>query len=329
MGSASLALSALRALSPTPMTTIQDGGRVGWRRFGVTGAGAMDRLSLVTANMLVGNRPTEAAVEFAYAGGEWFVQAATCRVAIAGGPFNVTVDGVKQRALTSMVLQAGQRLRIGSAPGRVWGYLAVSGGFDMPATFGSRATHLQSGLGGFMGRAIQAGDALPLRLREAPSDEPRAMEFTAEADAPFRIVPGPQEGHFEPDSLDAFFSREYEVTWQQDRMAYRLEGPQLTHLGSRGYNIITDGVVPGCIQVPGTGLPIVLMRDAGTVGGYPKLGAVIESDLGRLAQQRPGTKIRFERVDVEAAQRLRRQYLARLQLVAQASPSIGLQSGVH
>ncbi len=318
-----MALSALRALAPTPMTTIQDGGRIGWRRFGVAGAGAMDRVSLATANMLVGNRPTESAIEFAYAGGEWLIEAATCRIGIAGGSFNISVDGVQRPAMTSMVLSKGQRLRIGSAPGRVWGYLAASGGFDVQVAFGSRATHLQSGLGGFMGRAIQSGDALPLRLREAPNDEARSIELPSDPDGPYRVVTGPQEGHFQSEAMEIFFSHAYEITWQQDRMAYRLEGPQLAH--SKGYNIITDGVVPGCIQVPGTGLPIVLMRDAGTVGGYPKLGTIIEPDLGRLAQQRPGTKVRFEPIAVESAQVLRRHYLARLQLIAQGSPSIGLQ----
>lgn len=319
-----MASAAISALAPTPMTTVQDGGRVGWRRYGVAGAGAMDRSSLMMANMLVGNQPTEAAIEFAYAGGEWLVEAPSCRIAIAGGPFDVAVDGVKRRALASMTLRHGQRLRIGSAPNRVWGYLAASGGFDMPLVFGSRSTHVQSGLGGFMGRAIQPGDVLPLRLGEAPADDERAAAFAAPTEEPFRIVLGPQQDYFRAEAIERLFSSDYKVTWQQDRMAYRLEGPSLAH--AKGYNIITDGVMPGCIQVPGTGLPIVLMRDAGTVGGYPKLGAVIESDLGRLAQQRPGTAIRFQAITVEAAQMLRRQFLAQLQLVAQAHPSFGFRS---
>jgi biotin-dependent carboxylase-like uncharacterized protein len=309
-----MTVPALRAVAPTPLITVQDAGRRGWRRYGVTGAGAMDRYSLAMANALVGNRPTEASLEFAYAGGEWAVEAASCRIAIAGGQFDIMVDGVKMPALASMRLRRGQRLRIGSAPGRVWGYLSVAGGFDIPIEFGSRATHVQSGLGGIMGRPVQAGAAVPLRYDTAPNDEERAMDFVPEPDGPYRVVPGPQQGYFTEAALETFFAGEYEVTWQQDRMAYRLEGPELAHVN--GYNIITDGVMPGCIQVPGMGQPIVLMRDAGTVGGYPKIGSVIECDLGRLAQQRPGTRLRFQTVDIAEAQMHRRRFLARLQLLA-------------
>jgi 5-oxoprolinase (ATP-hydrolysing) subunit C len=274
----------------------------------------MDRFSLAVANALVGNRPTEAALEFAYAGGEWMVEASGSRIAVAGGPFDIAVDGVKQPVQTSMLLRRGQRLRIGSAPGRVWGYLSVAGGFDVPIDFGSRATHIQSGLGGLLGRTVQPGDSVPLRYDTAPNDEERAVDFVRDSGEPYNVVLGPQQDRFTDEAIETFFSSEYEVTWQQDRMAYRLEGPILSH--TQGYNIITDGVVPGCIQIPGTGQPIVLMRDAGTVGGYPKLGTVIEADLGRLAQQRPGTKVRFQAVDIVQAQMFRRSYLARLQLLA-------------
>jgi biotin-dependent carboxylase-like uncharacterized protein len=310
-----MAVPGLRAIAPTPLITVQDAGRRGWRRFGVTGAGAMDRFSLAIANTLVGNRPTEAALEFAYAGGEWLVDASSCRIAIAGGPFSVAVDGVKQPAQASMVLRRGQRLRIGSAPGRVWGYIAIAGGFEVPVDFGSRATHVQSRLGGLMGRPMQPGDIVPSRYDTAPNDEERALAFVPEPDAPYRVVMGPQQDRFTGEAIETFLASEYEVTWQQDRMAYKLDGPVLSH--TQGYNIITDGVVPGCIQVPGTGQPIVLMRDAGTVGGYPKIGAVIEADLGRLAQQRPGTKVRFQAIGIAEAQMHRRGYLARLQLLAQ------------
>jgi biotin-dependent carboxylase-like uncharacterized protein len=277
----------------------------------------MDRASLFIANALVGNRATEAALEFAYAAGEWIVEAPSCRIAVGGGPFQITVDGEKKPALASMVLKRGQHLRIGSAPGRVWGYLSVAGGFDLPLDFGGRSTHVQSSIGGFKGRSVRAGDALAIRFPEAPSEPERAMPVSLDEEGPYRVVLGPQQDHFDKDALALFLTSEYQVTWQQNRMAYRLEGPALTH--ARGYNIITDGVMPGCIQIPGTGLPIVLMRDAGTVGGYPKIGTIIESDLGRLAQQRPGTHIRFEPIDVADAQVLRRRFLARLQLTAEAT----------
>jgi biotin-dependent carboxylase-like uncharacterized protein len=313
--------AALRAVTPTPMVTVQDGGRRGWRRFGVSGAGAMDRLSLVIANALVGNRPTEAALEFAYAGGEWIVEATSCRVAIAGGPFDVSADGMTMPPFTSAILRRGQHLRIGGAARRVWGYLAVAGGFDIPIEFGSRATHVRTGIGGLHGRTIRAGDVLPLRADEAPNEPERLIGAPAEEHQPIRLVLGPQQDYFDEASLSEFLNAEYQITWQQDRMAYRLEGPVLRH--SHGYNIISDGVVPGCIQIPGTGQPIVLMRDSGTVGGYPKIGTIIEADLGRLAQMRPGGTVRFAAISVDDAHVARRRFLARLQLIAEqmASPT--------
>jgi len=310
----------LRAVAPTPCVTIQDGGRRGWRRFGLAGAGAMDRLSLAVANALVGNRATEAALEFGYAGGEWTVEASSCRIAIAGGEFAVTVDGSPLPPFASAVLGHGQRLRIGSAAQRVWGYLAVAGGFDIPIEFGSRATHVPTGVGGLDGRAIRAGDALRLRADRAPNEPERRISAPAEDAGPCRLVLGPQQEFFDEHALALLLSGEFRVTWQQDRMAYRLDGPRLRHLS--GYNIISDGVVPGCIQVPGTGVPIILMRDAGTNGGYPKIGTIIEADLGGLAQKRPGSTVHFAAVSVTDAQAARRQFLARLQLIAEevASP---------
>lgn len=311
----------LRAVAPTPFVTIQDVGRRGWRRFGLSGAGAMDHMSLALANALVGNRASEAALEFAYAGGEWTVEASNCRIAIAGGAFAVTVDGVTLPPFASAVLERGQRLRIGSDAQRVWGYLAVAGGFDIPIAFGSRATHVRTGIGGLDGRTIHAGDALPLRTDRAPSEAERRIAAPPDDEGPIRLVLGPQqEGFFDEHSVAVLLNGEYRVSWQQDRMAYRLDGPALRHLS--GYNILSEGVVPGCIQILGTGLPIVLMRDTGTVGGYPKVGTIIEADLGRLAQKRPGSEVHFAAISLVDAHAVRRRFLARLQLTAEATAGV-------
>jgi 5-oxoprolinase (ATP-hydrolysing) subunit C len=311
---------ALRAIAPTPFVTLQDGGRRGWRRFGLSGAGAMDRTSLVIANSLVGNRASEAALEFAYAGGEWTVEAASCRIAVAGAGFATTIDGVAVPPLTSAILRGGQRLRIGGSPHRVWGYLAVAGGFAIPPEFGSRSTHVRTRIGGLRGRTIQAGASLPLVAFRANDDPERTMSVPHEEEGPCRIVLGPQDDFFDEDSISSLLNSEYRITWQQDRMAYRLDGPNLRH--SKGFNIISDGVMPGCIQVPGTGIPILLMRDAGTVGGYPKIATVIEPDLRRVAQMRPGSVVRFQAVSITEAHAIRRRYLARLQLIAEEKGSL-------
>jgi biotin-dependent carboxylase-like uncharacterized protein len=315
-----MSVPLLRAIAPTPSVTVQDAGRRGWRRFGIASAGAMDRMSLAIANALVGNHPSEAALEFAYAGGDWAVEASSCRVAVTGGEFDVTVDGDPFPPYSSRVLEPGQRLRIGGGTRRVWGYLGVAGGFDLPLEFGSRSTHVRTGIGGLAGRMIRAGDALPLRADRAPNEPERSMVPPPEPDGPLRLVPGPQEDYFDSQSTSLFLSAEYEVTWQQDRMAYRLHGPPLRH--AKGYNIISDGVVPGCIQIIGTGLPLVLMRDAGTVGGYPKIATIVEADLGRMAQKRPGSMVRFAAIGVAEAHAIRRQFLARLQLVAERAAGV-------
>jgi allophanate hydrolase subunit 2 len=141
------------------------------------------------------------------------------------------------------------------------------------------------------------------------------MSVPHEEEGPCRLVLGPQDDFFGADSISLLLNSDYQVTWQQDRMAYRLDGPNLRH--SKGYNIISDGVMPGCIQVPGTGTPILLMRDAGTVGGYPKIATVIEPDLCRVAQMRPGSVVKFQAISVAEAHAIRRRYLARLQLMTE------------
>lgn len=302
--------AALLAIAPTPFVTSQDRGRVGWQRFGVSRCGAMDIEGLAIANALVGNAPDTAALEFAYAGGEWELAATSCRIAVAGGRFPIFVDDEPAPAFTTITLTRGQTLRIGGAPDAVWGYLAVAGGFDLPRQLGSLATHCRSGVGG-LGRPIRAGDALPLAaewVRAAPERSIREPPLPREA--PLRVMLGPQDDYFSPAAVETFLSADYKVTHQMDRLGYRLEGPVLAH--AKGYNIISDGYVPGAVQVPGSGEPIVLLQDAQPPGGYPKIATIITADLARLAQCRPGRTVHFEPIGIETGQRLRREFVAHL-----------------
>lgn len=303
--------AALLAVAPTPFVTLQDAGRIGWQRFGVSRCGAMDIEALAIANALVGNPADTAALEFAYAGGEWEVATISCRVAVTGGRFPVFVDDEPVAAFTTITLTRGQTLRIGGAPDAVWGYLAVAGGFDIPRQLGSLATHCRSGVGGLGGRPIRAGDVLPLVSEWVRAEPERGLrEPPLPHEAPLRVMLGPQDDYFAAGAVDLFLSAEYKVTHQMDRLGYRLEGPALTH--AKGYNIISDGYVPGAIQVPGGGEPIVLLQDAQPPGGYPKIATIISADLARLAQCRPGRAVRFEPIGIETAQRLRREFVARL-----------------
>lgn len=304
------ASALLHAVAPSPFSTVQDFGRVGWRRYGVTGAGAMDIESHAVANALVGNGVEAATVEFAHGGGAWAISGAPARIAVAGGSFAASIDGRPIPIGSSAVLQPGAQLQIGGARDAVWGYLAVAGGIGVARELGSRATYVRAGMGGFGGRKLEAGDALP--LQPPPIDGPeRRLDRPAPAPDPIRVVLGPQDDYFTTESIALFLSSHYQVTWQADRQGYRLEGPALTH--SQGFNIASDAILPGSIQVPGNGRPIVLLRDAQTTGGYPKVATIISADLGRFAQLRPLSRVRFAAVTPEAAQLLRREFITRVQ----------------
>lgn len=304
----------LRAVAPSQFATVQDPGRVGWRRYGVTGAGAMDLESHAVANALVGNPIEAATVEFAHGGGEWEITGPPVRVAVAGGSFAATVDNRPVPPNTSAILREGQRLRIGGAKDAVWGYLAVSGGgIRVLRELGSRSTHVRGGMGGFEARPLAAGDLLPVNAAAPEGPERSLPRPDTGTHGPIRVVLGPQDDYFSREAVAVFLSSHYEVTWHSDRMGYRLQGPPLQH--ERGFNIVSDAILPGCIQVPGSGQPIVLLRDAQTTGGYPKIATIISADLGRFAQLRPLSKVRFKAVSVDDAQLLRREFISRVQAV--------------
>jgi biotin-dependent carboxylase-like uncharacterized protein len=307
---------ALIAVAPGPYVTIQDLGRRGWRRFGVSGSGAIDAVSLHLANALVANPPDMGALEFAHVGGAWEVAAETCRIAVAGGGFATTCDGVALMPWRSHTLRRGQRFTIGGTKDAVWGYLAVAGGFDIPPRLGSVATHVRSGIGGLNGRLVAAGDALPLHMIRAPAEPDRQVAAPAVVSEPIRVVLGPQQDFFSPETVAAFLAAAWRVTHRADRMGTWLEGPKLGH--AHGFNVLSDGLVPGCIQVPGSGQPVVLLMDCQTIGGFPKVATIVTADLSRFAQTRPGGVVRFAAIHMETAHRLYQDHHARLAAAVQS-----------
>jgi biotin-dependent carboxylase-like uncharacterized protein len=290
--------SALEVIAAGPASTLQDRGRFGHQRFGVSTAGAADPLLLAAANTLAGNAADEAAIEFTLVGDTYVVEADSCRIAVAGDA-EVVIDGHPRLAWTSHRLTRGQRFRVGALISGARGYLAVAGGFDAAPVLGSVSTHLRSGLGGFSGTRLRPGDSLPLKLAEVPLEPERALDprrLPTRSNV-LRVVLGPQQSHFTEAGLAAFLGSEFTVTTEADRMGYRLDGPVIEHAG--GFNIISDGIPLGAIQVPGTGKPIILLADRQTTGGYPKIACVIAPDVAALAQLRPGVKLRFQAVSVE------------------------------
>jgi 5-oxoprolinase (ATP-hydrolysing) subunit C len=299
-------MTALRVVAAGPMTSLQDAGRTGFQRYGVSPSGTMDRLALAAANALVGNAPGAAGIEFMLLGGTFAVEDGEVAIAVMGAPCAVSVDGRGIPPAASVRVQAGQTITVGAAREGVYAYLAVAGGFAVAPDLGSLSLHRRAGIGGLDGRPLAAGDRLPLNLdRLADSPDLALGPVALEPDAPVRVVLGPQDDLFTPDGLATFASSTYAVTQEADRMGYRLAGPKVAH--AQGYNIVSDGIVSGSVQVPGSGEPIVMMADRQTTGGYPKIATVVSADLRVLAQRRPGQTVRFAVIGMGEAQDLARE----------------------
>jgi len=308
-------------------TTIQDAGRYGLQRFGVGPAGAMDRDSLAMANLLVGNDAGEAAIEFAGLGGRFRVVSGEIRIALVGADAVLSVDGAPVPPLTSARLCAGDSFSIGPTRAGMFTVLAIAGGMDIAPQLGSRSLHMRAGIGGYRGRGLRAGDTLPLRSHEVVGDDLVLIDPPQLESGPIRVVLGPQDDHFTPEGVATFLGSTYTVSQQADRMGYRLNGPKIAH--ADGFNIVSDGIVTGAIQVPGSGEPIVLMADRQTTGGYPKIATIITTDLARFAQMRPGTEVSFRAISVEdaiAAVRSHARRLAALRDKLQTAGAIDLSS---
>jgi biotin-dependent carboxylase-like uncharacterized protein len=308
--------AALRVVAPGLMTTLQDLGRPGYQHLGVPVSGALDHVSLRAANLLVGNPPGMGALEVAYQGPTLAVEADSVRIAVAGGQAPIDIlspDGGGAHRLAvgeSARLLRGQSLKIGAPTGSAILYLAVEGGFDIAAVMGSQSTLTRGAIGGFEGRALRVGDVLPLRQPAAAERDEIMLPPLDLAPPPrIRVVLGPQDDHFTPAGLRTLLSSTYTISRASDRMGMRLEGPTLEH-SAKGANIISDGIAPGSIQVPGNGLPIVLLADRQTTGGYPKVATVISADMPALGHMTPGSKVAFQSVDIEAAEAAARQLAA-------------------
>ncbi len=288
--------------NPGPLTTVQDEGRFFYQSSGIRPSGVMDLDSYRAANALVGNIGGEAVLEMTFLGATLEFQTAAW-FAIAGADMPAKLDDVPVARYQAIHAEAGQTLSFGMAASGCRGYLAVRGGFDVPVVMGSRSTDMSAKLGGFEGRALKAGDVLPVRA--AGTWTPTNLRYKLpvyESEIKVRVVPGPQAEYFTMAGIETFFSADYEVSPESDRMGLRLEGPEIE--SSNGTDIVSDGIVFGSIQVPSGGKPILLMADHQTAGGYAKIGTVVSFDLPKLAQTRPGDRVRFVRISAEQAQRL-------------------------
>jgi KipI family sensor histidine kinase inhibitor len=300
--------AAIEIIEPGMLTSVQDLGRLGHRAAGVGVSGAADSFALRVANLLVGNSENTAGLEFTLIGAEiLFLRAAV--IAVGGAAFEALP------AWRPVEIAAGTRIKFGPARSGCRGYLAIAGGIDVPEVLGSRSTQLRVGLGGFHGRALASGDTLPV----GPSDrhvigrwQIDARILPAYSSRPVvRVVRGAQADEFGAE----FFRESFAVSPQSDRMGARLRGPAIRR--NRNRELISAAVVPGTIQVPPDGQPIVLLADAQTLGGYPQIAHVITVDLPLVAQLRPGDHVSFREVTLDEAQESLRQREHALALLRQ------------
>jgi biotin-dependent carboxylase-like uncharacterized protein len=321
---------ALHVLAPGLLTTVQDLGRFGCQALGIPVGGALDPLSLRAANALVGNEPGAGALEIAYVGPALQVEAEDVRLAFVGSDAVIEVfedadapRGTRVDTMRTIRLRRGEVVRIGSLAGGAVLYVAVEGGFDIAPVLGSISTFLRGGFGGWQGRALMAGDRLPLVQEAASGREDCRLEGLALAPpARFRVILGPQSDHFSPQARADFFDATYTVAAGSDRTGMRLTGRRVPHVGS--FDIVSDGIAPGSIQVPGSGQPIVLLADRQTTGGYPKIATVISADLPALGRLAMGSQISFAPVALADAEEARRRLFAEFDAIAVKIVPIGL-----
>ncbi|MDM0035791.1 biotin-dependent carboxyltransferase family protein [Variovorax sp. J22P271] len=313
----------IEILSNAALATVQDLGRNGSLRWGVGTSGAMDDLALAAGNLMLGNAVGAAGIEIPVF--PFKVRfGADCTFALTGADCDARLDERPLLPWWTHRARAGEVLALGvpKGPARASrALLCLSGGVDVPEVLGSRSTQLRGAFGGFEGRALKRGDVL--RCGHDGNGRPTgfglvppslAMPLQRDGIAAVRVLPAAEYLAFEPASREAFWNRDWKITAQSDRYGYRLDGEALRPIAPM--ELLSHGIVPGVIQVPHSGQPIVQMRDAQPSGGYPKFGTVIEADLWRLGQAPIGSRIRFIEAtwaQAVAAREEARQWLAKVE----------------
>jgi antagonist of KipI len=328
---------SIRVLKPGLLTSVQDRGRHGLQHLGIVPSGAMDLVAHALANALVGNEGGEASLELTLIGPELLFEEPAL-VALCGAEFAASADGQALPRDRPVWLRAGARLATGRATRGSRAYLAVAGGIALDPVLGSRSTYAPAHFGGLHGRALRRGDELPLAphaARLAAERYPRLAEHatqrgglrTVRWSAPPLTLPehepilvhameGQHFGLFEPAAQRAFFEATWRVTPESNRMGFRLGGPTLA--AAKAGEILSGPTCLGTVQVPANGLPIALMADHQSTGGYPKIAEIATADVARAAQLSPGGTLRFARCTLEEALELGRALRARLDSALQA-----------
>ncbi|NPU09969.1 biotin-dependent carboxyltransferase [Bradyrhizobium sp. 83002] len=319
----------IKVLHPGLSTTVQDLGRPGYFHLGIPVGGAMDRLALRAANLLVGNDEGAACLEAVFIGPQ-LEFTAPARIAVTGAEMPIKLDGVEQPGWTALEVKAGQVLSFDYLKSGARIIIAVSGGIDVPLALGSRSTYPIGALGGFKGRAIAAGDELPVGAAsssKAGLSVRDALRRKPGHPAELRVLPGLYWHRILPESQASFFADQWKVAPEADRMGYRFRGGQALKFvereqpfgaGSDPSNIVDSCYPYGSIQVPGGKEPIILHRDAVSGGGYFMVGTVISADMDLIGQLQPNMPTRFVEIDMDGALAARADRKALLQKIREA-----------
>ncbi len=307
-------VAAFEVIEPGILTTVQDLGRYGFSQFGVPPSGGLDAFSLRVGNLLVGNEEDEACLEITLMGLRIRALKEVV-IAITGGDLSPTLNGERVEMWRTHLLVQDDVIAFKKASTGCRAYLSAAGGFVVPKIMGSSSTYLSGKFGGLEGRPLRKGDILyasnsssldKLGLR-FPSDWIPSLE----KEVLLRVIPGPQNHHFTENGFRTLTSSSYEVTRQCDRMGVRLEGPKIERRSDVEESIISEGLIAGGIQVPGDGKPIIILTELVT-GGYTKIATIVSIDLARVAQFKPGDRVKLKPISIEEAHQLLKEQEERL-----------------
>ena len=292
-------------------TTVQDIGRNYLYHIGITVSGAIDQRSYKLANNLVNNRLYEAVIEFAYQGPLLKLRNGNSNFAITGDIFfNIIRNNSKieeGRCYENYTLKDGEQIDIISTKKSAYGYLAVSGGFELEETWKSYSVNTKAQIGPNAGNKYSINEKIFIKKSIIENIKDRQIDYKDSFNNIVRVIKGTNFNYFSKEAKNIFFNQAYSVTRLVDRMGMRLDGPNLENIVNT--NIKSEGLIRGVIQVPADGKPIILLSDHGTIGGYPKIAVVISADLDKVAQLTPGSKINFKEVNLEEAEKLFKDYI--------------------
>ncbi|WP_426118992.1 biotin-dependent carboxyltransferase family protein [Pseudomonas sp. DSP3-2-2] len=295
----------IKVIKPGMLSTFQDTGRHGFQHWGVPVTGVMDEDAHALCNLLVGNPRTFSTLEMTLQGPTLLFQAKAV-IALAGADLGAELDAIPLKPGVAALVSPGSTLSFGKRRQGARSYLAVGGGFLLEPLMNSTSTYSRGGFGGLRGRALQAGDLIPIcsSFANPPRLSLRSKFGLYEAVAcePIRVIAGREWKDFSDESQEHFLSDDYTLSGDSDRMGYRLDGTPLTLSSPK--ELLSESVSFGTVQVPPSGKPLILMADRQTTGGYPRIAQVASVDLPRLAQLLPGDKLRFSLIDLSAAEAL-------------------------